>query len=179
MSHVIISTDGGIKRFGKVLRSVSDKDAKRLFARALNRGGDQARTQVKRSLVSQTGIKYGLVNKAVQTIRAHPNKLEYTLEASGNETNLNLFGARQRKKGVSAAPWKKRRVFKSSFIVPAYEGRVYIRLGPGDGQLKQLFGPNIGREIVRGNTAKAWKQVDGFVRDRVEHELMGFFRRGK
>ncbi|KAB2776519.1 hypothetical protein F9L00_14385 [Brucella anthropi] len=176
MAGIVITTDGVFKRYGKALEAIGERDAKRVFARALNRGGDQARTQVKRSLVAQTGIKYGLINKAVKTIRAHPNKLEYKLEAEGGETNLNLFNARQGKKGVSAAPWKKRRVFKSTFIVPAYDGRVFKREGKGRGPLEPLFGPNIAREVVKDPTAEKWRMVSGFVMTRVEHELMRLFK---
>lgn len=175
-SRVIISKDGVYERYGKALKSISDRKAKRVLANALNRGGNQARTQVKRSLVSQTGIKYGQINKAVETKRAHPNNLSYSLIASGNETNLSLFGARQGKKGVSAAPWKKRRVFKSTFIVTEYNGRVFVREGKARGPLKPLFGPNIAREIVKAPTLGRWKQAEGFVMKRVEHELMRLFR---
>lgn len=173
---IIITKDGVYERFGKALNVASEGKTKRIFANALNRGGDMARTQVKRSLVSQTGIKYGLINKAVETKRANPSKLSYSLEATGNETNLNLFGARQGKKGVSAAPWKKRRVFKSTFIVPAYGGKVYKRTGEDRGPVEPLFGPNIAREITKDPTVDKWKQVDGFVMKRVEHELMRLFK---
>src|SRR5690606_27358080 len=125
MGRIIITADGVYQRYGKALNSLSNRQAGRLFARALNRGGDQARTQVRRSLVSQTGIKYGLINRAVTEDRATPGNLAYSLIAVGSETNLSLFNASQRKKGVSAAPWKKRRIFKSTFIVGAYAGKVF------------------------------------------------------
>lgn len=173
---IIITKDGVYERFGKALNVASEGKAKRIFANALNRGGDMARTQVKRSLVSQTGIKYGLINKAVETVRAHPNKLSYSLEATGDETNLNLFNARQGKKGVSAAPWKKRRVFKSTFIVGKYDGRVYRRTSDERGPLEPLFGPNVAREITKDPTLGKWKQVDGFVMKRIEHELLRLFK---
>lgn len=176
MSKIVITSDGAYKRFGKALEAIGNRDARRVFSRALNRGGDQGRTQVKRSLVSQTGIKYGMINKAVKTIRAHPNKLEYSLVAEGNETNLNLFNARQGKKGVSASPWKKRRVFKTTFIIPAYDGRVFKRIGNERGPLEPLFGPNIAREIVKDQTADKWRMVGGMVMNRVEHELMRLFK---
>lgn len=176
MSKIIITSDGGYKKYGKALEAIGNRDAKRVFSRALNRGGDQGRTQVKRSLVSQTGIKYGMINKAVKTVRAHPNKLEYSLIADGTETNLNLFNARQGKKGVSASPWKKRRVFKSTFIIPQYGGRVFKREGAERGPLEPLFGPNIAREIVKDKTGDAWRAVAPLVMNRVEHELMRLFK---
>lgn len=175
MARVVIVGDKIHARFGDKLKLVADRDAKRIFSRALNRGGDQARTQVKRSLVKQTGIKYGLINKAVETIRANPGNLAYTLTATGNETNLSLFGATQRKKGVSAAPWKKRRIFRSTFIVAAYGGKVYKRMGDDRGPVEQLWGPNIARELVREPTINEWHKVGPFVINRVEHELGRLF----
>ena len=82
--------------------------------------------QVKRAIVKQTGIKYDAANKAMATIRATPATLTYTLKARGDETNIAWFGGVQRRKGVSAAPWHKRRIFRHSFIVPRF-GRAFIR----------------------------------------------------
>lgn len=175
MSRVVIVGDKIHERFGRTLQFVADKDAKRIFMRALNRGGDQGRTQVKRSLVRQTGIKYGLIHKAVETIRAHPGRLAYTLSATGSETNLYLFDAQQKKRGVRAAPWNKRRIFKSTFIVDAYGGKVYKRTGANRGPIEQLWGPNIARELVREPTINEWHKVGPFVIDRVEHELGRLF----
>lgn len=172
---LVITVDGVFKKYGQALQSIGEKKAGRAFANALNRGGDQARTKVKRSLVAQTGIKYGLINKAVETIRAHPNRLSYSLVATGSETNLSLFNSRQGKKGVSASPWKKRRVFKSTFIVPAYNGGVFKRETGERGPLAPLFGPNISREIMRKPTVDQWDMVGGYVMNRVEHELMRMF----
>lgn len=172
---LVINSDGVIERFGKALAGLSNQDATKVFVRALNRGGDMARTQVKRSLVQQTGIKYGLINRATKTKRATKHRLEYEFEARGDETNLNLFGARQRQKGVSAAPWRKRRIFKSSFIVPAYGGRAFLRTSDERGPIKPVYGPNIARELMRDPTIHYWRKVDGFVAQRVEHELMRLF----
>lgn len=175
--RVVIVGDKIHERFGRTLRFVADKDAKRIFMRALNRGGNQGRTQVRRSLVAQTGIKYGLINKAVLDTRATPGDLSYSLIATGGETNLSLFNATQRKKGVSAAPWKKRRIFKGTFIVGAYAGKVFRRKTDERGPLAPLWGPNIAREIVRSPTINEWQKVGPFVLNRVEHELSRLFAR--
>lgn len=173
--QVVIVGDKIHERFGRTLQFVADKDAKRIFMRALNRGGDQGRTAVRRSLVAQTGIKYGLINKAVMNTRATPADLSYSLIAKGSETNIGLFNARQAKKGVSAAPWRKRRIFKGTFIVPAYGGKVFKRTTAERGPLEPLWGPNIAREIVREPTIIEWQKVGPFVLNRVEHELMRLF----
>lgn len=175
--QVVIVGDKIAERFGRTLSYVSAGEANRLFARALNRGGDQGRTAVRRSLVKQTGIKYGLINRAVTDVRATPGNLAYSLVANGNETNLSLFGAKQGKRGVSAAPWGKRRVFKSTFVVSAYGGKVFKRTSDKRGPLDPLWGPNVARELVREPTILEWQKVGPFVLNRVEHELMRLFNR--
>lgn len=156
---------------------ISDRETTIVFSQALNHGGNKARTQVWRSLAKQTGIKYGKIKQVVTTIPATPVRLAYTLEASGNETNLALFGAKQGARGASAAPWGKRRTFRKSFIVPAYGGKVYKREGRARGPLDPLWGPNIGRELVRSPTVDQWKLARQFVARRVGHELKRLFSR--
>lgn len=177
MTQVVIVGDKIAERFGRTLQYVADRDAAIVFSRALNHGGNKARTQVWRSLAAQTGIKYGNIKKVVRTIPATPARLAYTLEASGEETNIGLFGAKQGKRGVSAAPWGKRRVFKKTFIVPAYGGKVYKRQGQARGPLDPLWGPNIGRELVKSPTVDKWQLAQQFVAQRVGHELKRLFAR--
>ena len=71
--HLIISAqDQILARYGNQLAVLSERQARTALSRALNHEGDNGRTQVKRALVKQTGIKYGAVNKAMATIRATP-----------------------------------------------------------------------------------------------------------
>lgn len=172
---LIIKGDGLIERHADKIKKLSEGQAVRAFVPAINRGGDQVRTKVKRSLVKTTGIKYGNINQAVKTVRATRSALRYQLEARGDETNLNLFGAKQRKRGVSARPWAKRKMFKSAFIVPAYGGRVYRRTSDKRGPLKPLFGPNLAREMMRDPTIHYWREAGGLIEARLIHELKRLF----
>jgi hypothetical protein len=131
------------------------KQARTALSRALNHEGDKGRTQVTRALVTQTGIKYGAVNKAMTTIRATAATLTYTLNARGDETNIAWFGGVQRWKGVSAAPWRKRRIFKHSFIVQRF-GRAFVRTSKSRLPIRPLYGPNLARELVKDSSAAAW-----------------------
>lgn len=163
--------DSVLVRFGNQLRALGDSEARAVMSRSLNHEGDKGRTQVKRVLVKQTGIKYGQINKAVKTIYSTPGTLTYTLEARGDETNLNLFGARHGKRGVSAAPWATRRVFKSSFMVGKYSGKVFKRVGASRFPIRPLFGPNIAREIVKDQSKAAFEAGSANIAERVAHEL--------
>ena len=84
------------------------------MSRALNHEGDKGRTQVKRALVKQTGIKYGAVDKAMATIRATPATLTYTLKARGDETSESfLWGDRstgRSEEGARSLYWSARPV---------------------------------------------------------------------
>jgi hypothetical protein len=177
MKISIIESGVSLERYANQLIALGDGKTRVAMARALNHEGDKGRTAVKRELVSATGIKYSLINRGMSTIRANQNNLEYTLKQKGNETNIKLFGAIQRKSGVSAAPWNVRRIFRSkdgkrgSFVNKGAGNNVYIREGSGRYPIRQLFGPNIAREIVKGSPEAAWEQVPRTLADRVSHEL--------
>jgi hypothetical protein len=89
----------------------------------------------------------------------------------GEETNIALFGARQGKRGVSAAPWGRRRVFKSTFMIGRYGGNVFRRRGPQRLPLKGVYGPNIARELLKDETRAAFEAMLPGIADRVGHEL--------
>ncbi len=145
-------------------------NARTAMSRALNHEGNKGRTQVKRALVKQTGIKYGAVDKAMTTIRSMPTTLTYTLKARGDETNIAWFGGVQRGKGVSAAPWNKRRIFAHSFIVPRF-GRAYIRTSKNRLPIRGLYGPNLARELVKDSSAAAWQRGVANIVARIGHEI--------
>lgn len=163
--------DEVLKRFGNQLAALGQDQARVVMSRALNHEGDKGRTQVKRVLVKQTGIKYGEINKAIRTIGSTPATLTYRIVARGDETNISLFGASQGKRGVSAAPWGKRHVFKSTFIVARFSGKVFKRTSSKRFPIKQVYGPNIARELVKDESAAAFKAGSSLIADRVAHEI--------
>jgi hypothetical protein len=170
MQLIISAQEQVLARYGNALAALGEGQARTAFSRALNHEGDKGRTQVKRALVKQTGIKYGAVDKAMATVRATPATLTYTLKARGDETNIAWFGGVQRRKGVSAAPWHKRRIFKHSFIVPRFE-RSFIRTSKNRLPIRPLYGPNIARELVKDSSAAAWQSGVVNIVARVGHEI--------
>ena len=170
MKVIITPRDQILARFGNQLGALGEGEAKAVMKSALWRGGNEARTQIKRVLSKQTGIKYGMIDKAMQTKFREKPDLLYELEVTGEETNLNLFGAIQRKKGISARPWNQRRIFKGTFF--AYGGKVFRRVGPARWPIKPAYGPNIARELVKDETRKFWETaVPPAIMKRVEHEI--------
>jgi hypothetical protein len=168
--------DSILSRYGNQLAAIGEGLANTVIARSLNHEGDKGRTQVKRVLVRQTGINYNMVEKGMATHKAHAGKLSYELLQRGSETNLGLFQARQGASGVSAAPWNVRRIFRGdnpsrgSFFLPGTR-LVFIRTGKHSYPIEPLFGPNLAREIVKDESAHAWRSTLPSLANRVGHEL--------
>jgi hypothetical protein len=126
------------------------------LAKAIDSVGNRTTTQVKRSLVLQTGAKYGRVSAAIVTRQAMgAGEGSYQIVARDVYLSLKEFGPKQTKKGVSAAPWRKRRVFPHTFIGPG--GHVFERVVVGGKRvgrlpLHKLSGPAIPKEMVKDET---------------------------
>jgi hypothetical protein len=168
---VVSERDPVMRRYGNQLAFVGERGARVAQSRALNHEGRKGFTQVKRVLVAQTGIRYGDVNKAVREIPSTPVTLTYTLEGRGSETNIAWFHGTQRKKGVSAAPWNKRRIFPHTFLIGAYGGKAFKRLTRQRFPIKPVFGPNLARELVKDRSKAAFMSMTVKVAARVGHEL--------
>lgn len=146
-----------IQRLVPALTDLSRSQKNKVIPRALNRVGDMAFTQVKRILAKETGAKVGRVAKALSKIRASYGTHDYEIRARDEFMTLKDFGPRQGKKGVSAAPWHKRRVFAHTFIGP--NRHVFKRLTAARKPIEKLWGPAIPREMMRGKTEQYVNEV--------------------
>lgn len=157
----------------KQLSAVGNQ-APHAIRRAINHVGDKVRTQVVRTLAKQAGVKYGDARRAIRVQRANYSRFEYRIATSGKHLPLSVFGARQTRKGVSAAPWGKRRVFPHSFMV---KGRVFLRMGKGRMPIRQMWGPALPKEIVKAETAAIFlATVATQLPARVAHELAALMK---
>ncbi len=153
------------------------KNVKAALARAINHTGDKARTQVTRALVRQTGAKYSAIRAAIRTAPAGSRGVVYRIIAKGGFMSLKEFGARQTARGVSAAPWSKRRVFPHTFIVASLGGHVFERTGRGRTPIRKLWGPAIPRELVKDRSKEAFETtVRAELPRRLEHEVSAILR---
>jgi hypothetical protein len=176
MITLTFKSDRILDRFSNKIAQLSDGEVNTVFARALNHEGDKGRTEVKRSLVKVTGIQYGKINKNMKIIRANKNSLQYKLEQRGEETNISDFGAKQGAKGVSAKPWNQRRVFPGTFMIKKYGGKTFTRTSKERFPIEGVYGPNLAREIVKGEPEMTWNRVPTSLADRVGHEINRFFK---
>jgi hypothetical protein len=149
------------------------------FARALNRTGMKARTAMIKGLTAQTGLKPKVVRRALRSKKAHKANLAFTVESAGGNIALKYFSPRETRKGVSAAPFGKRRVFASTFMKAGWwpgrvvkgnwNGQVFKRTGvtkkteahpDGMDQFeRQKSGVIIPQEMVQGATEAAFFNV--------------------
>lgn len=172
----------GLKTLDKAVSRLGGKEIRRIGARALNRAGSQGRTHAGRALAKQTGLKVGVIKRAMRPMRASAATLEYKIKAAGGDVALKYFAARETRKGVSAQPFGQRRVFASTFIkggkfpsrvAIGRGGHVFARRGSRRLEIdKQKSGVIIPEQMIRDESAKAWQSTVGKVLPRrVLHEM--------
>jgi len=135
-------------------------------ARALNATNSKVNTQITRVLPKQTGLKAGDVRSALTREMASAGKLVAAVRARGPYIPLLKFGARETRKGVSAAPWGKRQVFDGTFmkggkfphrVALAMGGHVFKRLGRARLKIATTYGPAIPVEMVKDASKAAFE----------------------
>jgi hypothetical protein len=140
MQLIISARDQVLARYGNQLAAIGEGQARTVMSRALNHEGDKGRTQVKRTLVKQTGIKYGAVGKAIGTVRATPATLTYALKARGDETNIAWFGgvsvarACRQRPGTSGASSSVRSLCRGSGVPSSVRRKAGCRSGRSTGR---------------------------------------------
>src|SRR5581483_6820898 len=116
MSAFLQVDASGLERMAELMRRAG-AEAPRAIMRAVNWTGDRAYTQVVRALVAQTGAKRNVVVKRVAKRPATlGGRIAYRIQAKSPAMPLSDFDPRLTRRGVSAAPWRTRRVFRHSFM---------------------------------------------------------------
>lgn len=152
------------------------------LARAINHTGAKVRTRMIRSLTAQTGLKRKVIVKALQTKTAREGNLTYVIRSKGGNIRLKYFDARETRKGVTAAPWGKRRLYPGAFIKGGHfpnrvalnlNGHVFERSGKGRKPIHMVrSGVFIPEEMVKGTTEIAFNTMSASeFPARIEHEL--------
>jgi hypothetical protein len=156
-----LEVNGGaeLARLVELFNVAAKGNARQAMSRGLNDEADKGRTQIRRALVAQSGMKYGWVARGMKTRRSTSSTLAYAIGESGSETNLNLFGARQLMAGVNAKPWNRGRLFQHAFLVKSRGWKVYAREGKDRVPIRQLWGPNLGREVVKDQSREAFEAI--------------------
>jgi hypothetical protein len=129
------------------------------IARGLNEGGDKVRTQVQRALQRQTSlVRYASVTQRVRTIRAFEGSPSYTIVVNGKPTKPPEFKTRVTSGpggGVTIVMWGRAHKFPRSFQ-QKYAGGLRMRLGAPRFPVRSFDGPNLAKEAVKDDSAKAF-----------------------
>lgn len=161
--------------------------------RGVNRAGAKALTQMRRALVGQTGLKYGVFVRALRPTRANFGSMSYAIKSRGGNVSLKFFKPREIRGGVVARPWNAATTYPGGFTRGGRPGRrVALRLGGhvfrrrGAARLpitKVKSGLFIPDEMISGASLGAFNAaVDQNLADDVLRELLailsGFAPRG-
>jgi hypothetical protein len=140
---VKVDIDGALREL-----NAFQKDIERATTAALNKVAVTARAAAVRSIARETGLKQKEIRERLAIRRA--TRYEFSVEISAKPwaPNLIRFEAKQTPAGVSAKPWKQRKVYKGTFI--ANQGRtVFVRTSKRRLPIKAVYGPSVPREFMR------------------------------
>jgi len=183
----ISAEDQIMARFGATLAAIGEGKAQLALYRAGKHTMGKARTRVVRALTKQTGLPRRTIDRAVKEITPAASGLTFILQTRGGNVSLKYFKARETRAGVSAAPWGKRSIYPSTFMKagwwpkrvdkPNWNGQVFERSAGQtrngmDRFNKVRSGLFIPEELVKGETAAAWKAlIQTDLLPRIEHEI--------
>ncbi|TFF20806.1 hypothetical protein E3C22_18130 [Jiella endophytica] len=180
----------GLLRFSNVLSALSEGEVQVIAKRALNHTGGKGRTQVKRMLAKQTGLKQKRVVRALKVSKAtggNPKaggfggRLEYVITGTGGDIPLKEFSPVEGDGGVVAKPWNTRTVYAGAFLRGGRwpdgrsgfvaGGHVMHRVGASRKPLAlSKSGVVIPNEMVKGATAQAFQKMGPVLSERLSHE---------
>jgi hypothetical protein len=173
--------EAGLKQLGKRSR-IS-------VMRAINRTAASERTQAKREIAKDTGIKAGDVDKALAVSKATPEVAFATVTASGRRLPLIAFNARGaepsrgRGRGVSYRLLGGRGRVPSAFIATMRSGHrgVFARFGASRDRsegawspnlpIRELFGPSLPLVFIKRFLPEAPARSVATLAKNLKHEI--------
>ena len=138
-----------------------------VMADALNEAGAATRASTVKAETAQTGLRFGVLDRAQQELTATPGRLSFTIVSRGGNVRLKFFNAKEEGRGVEADPWGRPTFVAGDWIMGGRPGaRVPLRFG---GEVKRRVGrarlPTqtvrsglfIPTEMTRGETLAAFE----------------------
>ena len=196
MSNIVFKIElDGAKELQNMLAAAGVK-APQAIRRAINHTGDKAKTAMARALAKQTGMKVGVMKRALKPLRASDGSatgfvpgvgsLEYVLRCKGGDVSLKYFRPVERGGGVYARPFGVQRFYPGAFtksgprgkriVNPKFHGHVMENIAGGAwrGKIRVVrSGVNIAAEMVKGESAATFhKVVESDLLPRLRHELL-------
>lgn len=147
-------------------------------ARAVNTTARTVRSEMVKAVAKRMGVKQKVVRDGTTLKRARSGgDPSAVITIRGKPLNLIRFRARQTKKGVSAAPWGKRQLFRGAFISALPGNPVMHRKRRGGTRphrlpITALWGPGI---APTANDPQLVREREALVRrvlpERLEREI--------
>ena len=180
MSLIKITIDPkDIGRLANLMAAAGDK-APEAVNRALLHSGKKAMTQMRRALVKQTGLKYGVMVRALKIAPGNP----LTIYSRGGNVRLRFFSPRETQAGVTHKSPKRGSPVPGAFMTGGRAPkRVHLKMGsrnvfmrrgtrrlPIDVQRSNVWIP---KEMITGESEKVfYDTVLANLPDRLAHELL-------
>ena len=169
---ITVQMDKAFSSFIKKLETMPDKVPLALAA-GLNDGGKVVSKQVKRALKLQINPKtQSSITKLMFDKPAASGRLQYEIRARSKPLQINEFNVTVDGVGVSADSWGHQNRFKRSFKTKS-QGLLLARVGSKRFPFRKLLGPNVGKELIKGQSLVAFNiGVGTAVRASINTRLM-------
>lgn len=156
----------GVSVFRGQLTALEKQMFPKAFTRAINSTARTVRARTIKSVAKHMGVNASGARRRMKLRRARVSKNPVAkINVSGKALNLASFKARQVKRGVSAAPWNRRRIFPHAFITKINGKRlVMVRRKRGGERVPRLpirsvLGPGVAKSTAREEMQKERQQV--------------------
>lgn len=157
-SDIQFNIKSDVEKLTRTLTADQRKVIPKVINTTINKIATTVRKEAVKTISKETGFKAKDLRDKMFLKRSRPATLTAVIDASGKFSNLIRFKARQTRRGVSAAPWRRRKVFGSAFI--GNKGRtVFVRTTKSRLPVRPLFGPAIPREFLRDKMLKIYQEV--------------------
>lgn len=141
---------------GEALAMLGDLErnlAPRAASIAINRTAASVATEASRVIAAETGFGVREVRQRFRLRLANKYNLMASVSAMAYSPNVKRFAARKGKAGASAAPWRRRRTMRHTFLMPS--GSVVVRTTKKRFPVKSIRGPSVRLEFMKGYAAEA------------------------
>lgn len=164
---IVALIDDAEEFFGEL----GDRNTKIALSLGVKRTGRQATAKSATLIAKAMGLKTGIVREKLRLrLPRNLDDLSATITGRGNAMSLIHFGAKQRRKGVSAKAWGERRTYPHTFIARANGGgdQVFARKGSDRLPIRKLFGPGIAQTMA---DAEVFAAIEDHAEERLETNI--------
>ena len=160
-----VKVDYDLRKLHKRLDDIGKKVVTRAANSAINKTAASIKVRAVKEISKETGLTQKVIRKQIDIARSSRGTLRAVVSAKGSAVNVIEFVTPSRRntkafrknRGVSAKPWRKRRVFKGTFIghgKNSGKALVFKRTGKNPYPIKALHGPSIPRTFIEERVNK-------------------------